>query len=144
MASRNDPFPIYCFKVKLDLPGDASMYFKSVGGLKYETEVTDYQEGGQNQYTHRLAGATKWSNLVLKRGFSKSKGLIEWREKWLNGTFQRINGEITQLDTELKAVCSWTFVKGWPCKWELTEFDASKSEISIETLEIAHHGLSFS
>jgi hypothetical protein len=28
-------------------------------------------------------------------------------------------------------------------KWELSELDASKSEVSIETLELAHEGLSF-
>jgi phage tail-like protein len=36
---------------------------------------------------------------------------------------------------------SWTFVRGWPVKWELSEFDASKNELAIETLEIAHEGL---
>lgn len=143
-GTRNDPYPVYCFKVELQgLAADASMYFKSVSGLKYETEVTDYQEGGQNMYSHRLVGATKWSNLVFKRGFSSSQALIKWREEWLSGTFKRISGEITQLDTALKPICGWKFEKGWPCKWELSEFDASKNELAIETLEIAHHGLAF-
>ena len=26
-------------------------------------------------------------------------------------------------------------------KWELSEFDASKNEVAIETIEIAHEGL---
>lgn len=145
-TERKDPLPIYCFEVKLNgLPADAAMYFKTVGGLKYETEVTDMQEGGQNMFTHRLVGATKWSNLVLKRGFSKSKALMDWREEWLQpgGSKSRKSGEIVQLDTQLTRVCSWEFRDGWPCKWELSEFDASKSELSIETLEIAHHGLKF-
>lgn len=142
-GTRNDPFPVYCFKLSLGGPlaGDGSMYFRSVSGLKYETEVVDYQEGGQNLYTHRLVGATKWSNLVLKRGFSTSAALITWREQWLSGTFTRISGEIIQLNTQLQTVGTWKFEKGWPCKWELSEFDASKSELSIETLEIAHHRL---
>ena len=37
----------------------------------------------------------------------------------------------------------WTFVRGWPCKWDISEFDAAKSELSIETLEIAHDGLTY-
>ena len=32
---------------------------------------------------------------------------------------------------------------GWPCKWEMSEFDATKSEIAIESIEIAIHGLTF-
>ena len=52
-------------------------------------------------------------------------------------------GKIIQLDTALKDVAKWTFFNGWPAKWELSELDASKSELSIETLEIAHEGLKF-
>jgi phage tail-like protein len=37
----------------------------------------------------------------------------------------------------------WSFTRGWPTKWEVSELDASKSELSIETLEITHEGLKF-
>ena len=37
---------------------------------------------------------------------------------------------------------SWTFTNAYPCKWELSEFDASKNEVAIETLEIMHEGIS--
>ena len=56
----------------------------------------------------------------------------------------RVDGTIIQLDTTgLKPMATWNFVRGWPCKWEISEFDASKSELAIETLEIAHEGLRF-
>lgn len=147
---RRDPLPVYCFKVVLTTSigaghDDQTAFFKSVSGLKYETEVTDFREGGENRFTHRLVGATKWSNLVLKRGFSKSFSLMQWREAWLTPgkARTRVTGKIIQLDTALTPVCHWEFKDGWPCKWELSEFDASKSELAIETLEIAHHGLKF-
>ena len=144
-ATRRDPLPVYCFKVTLErVPGhDAAVaFFKSVSGLKYETDVTDFQEGGENGFTHRLVGATKWANIVLKRGFSQSVEFVKWRQQWLEpGAKERISGNIIQLDTKLEEVCTWRFEKGWPCKWELSEMDASKSELAIETLEIAHHGL---
>lgn len=144
-GTRRDPLPVYCFQVDLKgVGGDASAFFKSVSGIKYETEVTEFMEGGENEFTHRLVGPTKWANLIFKRGFSKSFDLIRWREAWLKGKGERVNGKIIQLDTDLTPVCSWEFIKGWPCKWELSEFDASKSELAIETLEIAHHGLKFS
>jgi phage tail-like protein len=50
---------------------------------------------------------------------------------------------ITQLDTALNAKAEWKFHRGVPVKWELSELDASKSELAIETLEIAHEGLVF-
>ena len=142
-AQRRDPFPVYCFRVKImgvEEPDVA--FFKSVSGLKSETEVVDFQEGGENRFTHRLVGPTKWSNLVLKRGFSNSVSLMNWRNEWAkDGRGKRQNINIEQINTKLDTVCTWEFRDGWPCKWELSEFDASKSELSIETLEIAHHGL---
>lgn len=142
-ATRNDPLPVFCFKVVVSkLGGEA--FFKSIGGLRYETETVPVREGGQNATTYQLVGATKWSNIVLKRGFTKDSGLISWREQWLARTGARVEeGIITQLDTALKPQAQWTFYQGFPVKWEIGEFDASKSELAIETLEIAHEGISY-
>jgi phage tail-like protein len=142
---RKDPLPTFCFKVELPKVTSGELFFKSVGGLKFETEVVDYRAGGVNDSTYKLVGATKWPNLVLKRGFThEQKDLILWRQKWLArtpGDMPRCNGTIIQLDTKLTPVCRWEFVEGWPCKFEISELDAGKNEIVIETLEIAHHGL---
>jgi phage tail-like protein len=142
-SQRRDPFPVYCFRVEIDEIDGATAFFKSVSGLKFETDVVDFQEGGQNEFTHRLVGPTKWANLIFKRGFSQDNKLIQWRQEWITGRKSRRNGKIIQLNTKLEAVCEWRFKEGWPCKWELSEMDASKSELAIETLEIAHHGLQF-
>lgn len=138
---RNDPLPVFSFWVDLGLGGQA--YFKGVSGLRYETETVPVRAGGVNNTTYNLVGATKWTNLVFKQGFTKSSALIEWRQEWMQGKMNRIGGTITQLDTALQPKAQWTFVRGWPCKWDISEFDASKSELAIETLEIAHDGLTF-
>ena len=138
---RNDPLPVFSFWVDLGMGGQA--YFKGVSGLRYETEVVPVKAGGVNDTTYNLVGATKWTNLVFKQGFTKSSALIQWRQEWMQGKMNRIGGTITQLDTALQPKAQWTFVRGWPCKWDIAEFDASKSELAIETLEIAHDGLTF-
>lgn len=143
-ATRKDPLPSFCFKVSLGLAGDATadMFFKSVSGLSYETEVFPVPEGGNNATTFQLVGATKWSNIVLKQGFTASSAVLAWREGWLTGSSRvRQSGTITLLDTSLQAKVTWQFYRGWPCKWSLGELDATKSELAIETLEIAHEGL---
>jgi phage tail-like protein len=143
---RIHPLPVFCFKVTIKVGNlkNGSAMFKSVGGLKYETEVVDVKVGGRNNTTIKLPGATKWSNLVFKRGFTADVDLIAWREMWLKGPKRpRAGGTIVQLDNALKPVCSWKFEGGWPCKWEVSEYDASKNELAIETLEIAHEGLVF-
>jgi phage tail-like protein len=147
--TRKDPFLAFCFRVTItDTVSDPKVgFFKSVGGLSYETEVVEHRQGGENNTTKKLVGATKWKNITLKRGFA-SKELIAWREEWLKpdgpGTGKRKSGKIEQLAADgTTVVASWTWTGGWPVKWEVSELDASKSEVSIETLEIAHEGLSF-
>ena len=146
--TRKDPFLAFCFRVTIDGVVDGKVgFFRSCGGLGFETEVIEHREGGENNTTHKLVGGTKWKNITLKRGFA-SKELIAWREAWLTpvgpGANQRKSGTIEQLSADGKSVVAkWTFRNGWPVKWELSELDATKSEVSIETLEIAHEGLSF-
>jgi phage tail-like protein len=140
-GDRKDPLPVFCFEVKLG--GSISGFFKSVSGLKSETESIPVREGGVNDTTFMLVGATKWSPIVLKSGFTKDSELLDWRNLWVSGSMTRKSGVITQLNTNLKPVAQWEFVRGWPSKWEVSELDASKSELAIETLEITHEGLNY-
>lgn len=145
-TTRNDPLPVFCFKVSIsNIAGEA--FFKSVSGLKVEIETTPVKEGGQNATVFQLVSGAKWSNLVLKRGFTKdsgSTGMLSWINGWIGRPGQRAkSGKITLLDTALKAQAEWTFYNGIPVKWDVGEFDASKSELAIETLEIAHEGLTY-
>ncbi|MEO7079726.1 MAG: phage tail protein, partial [Rhodococcus sp. (in: high G+C Gram-positive bacteria)] len=121
---RNDPLPVFAFSVDLGMGGQA--YFRAVSGLRYETETIPVRAGGVNDTTYNLVGATKWTNLIFKQGFTQSSQLIQWRQEWLQGTspgkngkpgLNRIGGTITQLDTAMKPKAQWTFVRGWPCKW---------------------------
>ncbi len=143
--TRRDPYLAFCFRVTIQ--GDANLndttgLFKSAGGLAIETEVVDFKEGGVNTMTHKLVGGTKFKNIVLKRGFSGSE-FTKWIGLWQAESKKpsRVTGTIDQLDTKGQVMATWKFTGGWPCKWELSEFDASKNEVSIETLEIAHSGI---
>jgi phage tail-like protein len=147
-GTRRDPFTTFCFSLQIDYKqiqrGQA--FFKSISGLKSESEVIPYHEGGLNNSTHQLIGPVKWPNLVLKIGFTGPPfTLLDWREELLDESrpVTRVTGKIFQLDSAMKPICGWEFVGGWPCKWEGPDFDASKNELAIETLEIAHHGLRF-
>jgi len=142
-TTRRDPLPTFCFKVIFD-GADMQAFFKSVGGLKFETEAVPVREGGVNDTTFMLVGATKWSPIVLKNGFTNGSRLLQWRQAWILGSEMiRLSGSIIQLDTALKDKAVWRFNRAWPSKWELGELDASKNELSIETLELTHEGLSY-
>jgi phage tail-like protein len=142
--TRRDPLLVFSFGLQLQVPGgkldwgDGTAFFKSVSGLKAENEVLEIREGGVNTGMRKLIGPTKWPNLILKQGFTGDGKLWKWRESCM-----RVNGVIVQLGPDRSPICNWTFVSGWPIKWEGPDFDASKNELSIETIEIAHEGLFF-
>jgi phage tail-like protein len=146
-TERKDPLPTFCFYVRIKslFSGKAAEgFFKSVSGLRSETEVVPVRAGGVNDTTFNLPGAVKWSPIVLKQGFTSSSALVTWREKWATGTeMTRCDGSIIQLDTALNECAQWDFVRGWPTKWEVGEFDAGKNELAIETLEICHEGITY-
>lgn len=144
MADRREAFGVYHFAVEID--GVQEAYFRSCGGLKSEAEVVPMQEGGLNTTEHKLIGRTKFPHLVLKQGFADAM-LWEKRLTFVNddpGTpIRRFNGTIIQYGPGGKRAHSWQFSRAWICKWEGPEFDATKNEISIESIEIAHEGLTY-
>lgn len=140
---RQDPLPVFCFHVVVTGKGDP-LFFKSVSGLKYEMETVQHRELGQNATTYQLFGGTKWSNVTLKQGFTKDSKLLEWRDEWLDPTQgSRPTVTITLLDTALTRQISWKLHRAMPVKWDISEFDAAKSELAIETIELAHEGIFF-
>ena len=40
-------------------------------GLSIEYDVTEYREGGENTYIHRLAGRAKYTNIKVETSFSE-------------------------------------------------------------------------
>jgi phage tail-like protein len=140
--ARRDAFGVYHFAVEID--GVQEAFFRSCSGLASEAEVVPVQEGGLNTTEHKLMGRTKFSNLVLKQGFATSS-LWDKRASFVNddpGTpLVRFNGTVIQFGPGATRSHSWQFTNAWICKWEGPEFDASKNEISIESIEIAHEGL---
>ena len=48
---------------------------------------------------------------------------------------------ITLLDEEETPAASWQVINAWPTKYTAPDFNATSSEVAIETLEIAHEGM---
>ncbi len=143
-SQRKDHHAIGFFKIEIE--GIDSGSFRKVSGLKSENEIFEYQEGGDNEATHKLIGPTKASNIVLHKGFISDPALFKWRDEIQNsGTkaIKRRGGSIVALGPDGKTeVGRWNFTKAWPVRWEMSEFDASSGEAAVEVLEIAVHSIS--
>ena len=93
--------------------------------------------------TLKRIGQGKYPPLVLKQGFAGPEFFSKHQafNKDDGKPRERFNGTIIQYGPGKKPAHSWTFKDAWISKWEGPEFDASKNEISIETIEIVHEGL---
>ena len=145
MASvRKDHHAIAFFRVEVDSIDSAA--FRKCSGLKTESEVFEYQEGGDNETVRKLIGPTKASNLVLTKGYVSDPALFKWRDEIAaSGTkkIARRNGSLVALAHDGKTeVGRWNFQKAWPVRWEMTEFDANTGQALCEVLELAVEKLS--
>ena len=135
-----DPEGNFVFALEIDSVQVAN--FLECSGLKTSTEVFEIEEGGNNQFTHKLPGRSKWENLVLKYGVTSDISLLSWRNEVLAGQFEaRRSGAVLMMSVAGKVIRRYSFQNAWPVSWEGPSFNASSAELAIETLEIAHEGL---
>ncbi|MFC8839484.1 phage tail protein [Streptomyces griseoincarnatus] len=127
---------------KLVIGGSDLGAFHTCSGMGAEVEIETYAEGGNNGFTHNLPGRVTWSNITLTRPVTKDTAKIA---RWLDETLKRVeakDGEIVALKPDLTRIISWQVFGIVPVRWQGPSFDPSSSEAAVETLEIAHEGLS--
>ena len=165
---RFDPAPAYLFFVELS--GVFVALFTECSGLQVERDVESVKEGGVNNYVHKLPGRLEFKNITLKRGLSLSRGLWDWMMQGrYDSRVRRINFSIIQgapshniatlaasaagyedssfltvMGQGFGKVKHWDVENAYPVKWEMSSLSASSKNAAIETLEIAHHGMSLS
>jgi phage tail-like protein len=83
----------------------------------------------------------RYPNVRLSRGLTTSRDLWDWWQTVVTGTVERRNVAITLLDDSRTPVLRWLLREAWVAKFEAPEFDASKNEVAIETIELAHERL---
>ena len=138
-VNRDNPYPKFNFQV--DLGNGAIMGFSECSGLESETDVIDYREGGDKfNIPRKLPGLTKFSNITLRRGFTASNSLYDWRQKVIDGQTERRNLTITLLDETRQPVYSWIVRNAWPCRLSAPKLVAGESGVAVEEVVICHEG----
>ncbi|MGQ5640494.1 MULTISPECIES: phage tail protein [unclassified Streptomyces] len=139
-GQRIDPLRNFNFLVELD--GIAQAGFTDCTGLGSTTEVIETREGGDNTRVRKLPGKTSYSDITLKWGLTSSTELWAWRQQVIEGELIRKNGSIVVFDLgNHTEVARWNFMSAWPTKWEGPAFSAKGNDIAIDTLVLAHEGL---
>ena len=134
------PLPKFHFQVEW---GATKIGFTEVSGLDIESEVIEYRDGANPEFTKiKMPGMRKFSNITLKRGTFKSDNeYYDWLNTVKLNTIERRDITISLLNEEHEPVVVWKVKNAWPSKIQSTDLKADSSETAIETMELAHEGL---
>ena len=117
--------------------------FQSATGLGASLDLTPYSEGGRNDYVHQLPLRHSWDRITLSRGIAYDATLFAWYEAGLTGSLgARRDGVIAMQTAAGQVAMLWSFTGGIAVGWKGPSFNAEENRLAIESLEIAHHGLS--
>jgi phage tail-like protein len=131
--------PGHRFYVEID--GVNQAVFSEAAGLSVEIGLDDVEEGGHNEFVHRLPGRSKVGNLTLKRGLTKSNDFLKWSLKVAAGTVERKNLSVVLYKPDGTEEMRWELIEAFPVKWTGPQFKADDNTAAIETVEFAHRGL---
>ena len=134
-------YPHGKFRYKVEIDGLDAGGFSEVTGFDASIDVMEYREGDMVQTPMKIPGLKKYGNITLRQGLADSMVLYEWIAEGVNGAVNRKTITITLLDEEEAPAASWQVINAWPMRYTAPDFNATSSEIAIETLEIAHEGM---
>ena len=136
MNNRRDFDHIGNFNFKVEIEGVTQAAFRNVDGLDSETEIVEYQDG-DDLVLRKRPGRTKYSNIVLKRGYVASDELWKWRKKVIEGKAERKSGSIILCADDGEEIVRYNFFDAWPCKWKGFSLDGKGSDVNVEEIELA-------
>lgn len=134
------PLPKFYFQVQW---GGAQIGFSEVSGLDISTDAIEYRDGSNPEFHKtKMPGMLKFGNVTLKRGTFKGDNdfYVWWNTISLN-TVNRRDLVITLLNEQHTPVVTWKIKNAFPVKIQSTDLKADGNEVAIETLEVAHEGL---
>ncbi len=156
VPSFRPPFPAFNFYITLiDVSGTLATVmtavsavanyalggFQECSGLETTMQIEEYQEGGRNEYVHKLPGRVSHSAITLRRGMGFTDGLWLWLDDYRQGRGKRRHGVIALMNELRVPVKIWAFKEGLPVRWTGPTLHAAQSQAAIESLEITHQGL---
>ena len=140
-GQRTDPYGAYNFKVEWD--GIIQAGFKTCSGLESTQDAGDYREGTDKGLgMRRLSGLITSANITLGRGITDNRELWQWRQAIIEGKGTRKNISVVLMDDTGAEKLRWNLSNCWPTKWTGPNFEATANEVAIESVEIAHEGIS--
>jgi phage tail-like protein len=133
-----DEAPYRNVNFRVEIAGLPELEFRDVVLPETRIEVVEYRVGSDpGSRTRKLPGRALTGNVVLKRGIDHDLSLWVWFKSVRDGNLDRRDGFIALLDSEGTEVRRWNLSRVWPVAYEPSALHALKTEVAIETLELA-------
>ncbi|MDX1636326.1 MAG: phage tail protein [Balneolaceae bacterium] len=135
-------YPLVKFHFQVEW-GGTKIGFTEVSGLNVETEPIEYRHGASPEFSKiKMPGMQKYGNITLKRGsFQSDNEYYEWWNTVSLNTIERRDITISLLNESHEPLVVWKVKNAWPVKVESTDLKADGNEVAIESMELAHEGL---
>lgn len=142
-AQSKNIWPLPAFYFKVEISDVEAMSFKEVSGLDSETEIIEYRSGDSPNFSKvKMPGLKKNGNITLKKGiFVSDNRFWNWYNEIQLNTIKRRTVTIKLLDEKGNPTMVWTAINAWPTKISTDGFKSDGNEVAIETLELAHEGI---
>ena len=134
------PIAKFYFSVKI---GNLISSFQEISGLDTEAQIIDYRHGDSPIFSNqKMPGLVKFSNITLKKGiFKDGKAFQDLLNKSTMNTFVRQTVVISLLDEDNKVTMKWTLQNAFVKKITATDLNSAANEVLVETMELAHEGM---
>jgi phage tail-like protein len=135
-------YPFKKFNYALIIDGITEARFSEISGIDATIEPVEYRVGDEGfNYARKFGGLTKYGNVTLKWGMTESMEFFEWLNQVSTGELldeeRNKNFSISLFDDNGQdELASWSFEHAWPTKYTGTDFNATASEVAIESVEI--------
>jgi len=135
-------YPLSKFHFRVEW-GGARIGFTEVSGLEVSTDPIEYRDGASPEYFKtKMPGMKKFGNITLKRGtFAADNDFFNWWNTHALNTIERRDIVISLLNENHDPVVVWKVKNAWPVKVQSTDLKADGNEVAIESIELAHEGL---
>ena len=119
-------------------------WFTGCSGMSIEFGVTTYKEtNGTKVIERKRAGQPKYSEVVLKRGFTTNKVIHDWFKEVVDAEKPTPykTASIVIFDRQQQEAARFNLEQCWPSKLSVSDLSSGSDDVMIEELTIQHEFL---
>ncbi len=125
----------------LEIDGLSLGWFTGCSGLSVEFDVIEFKEGnGEKVMQRKRPGKPKYSEVVLKRGFTTNTVVSDWFKEVVNADKETPykTASIVIYNREQKEAARFSLEACWPSKLSISDLSSGSDDSMVEELTIQH------